>query len=113
MIITKKCIGGMDMIRHIVMWNHKEEFNDEQQVTNAQIVKTELESLTKKIEGIISLQVITNPLASSNRQILLNSLFKSEEHLQQYQIHPDHVRVSQLVGTFLKDRICIDFEENL
>ncbi|WP_409369087.1 hypothetical protein [Lysinibacillus sp. 38-6] len=59
------------MIRHIVMWNHKEEFNDEQQVTNAQIVKTELESLTKKIDGIISLQVITNPLASNNIKYIL------------------------------------------
>ncbi|MFJ5763920.1 Dabb family protein [Lysinibacillus sp. NPDC093210] len=101
------------MIRHIVMWNHKDEFNEEQKAHNAQIVKTELESLTDKINGIISLNVITNPLASSNRQVLLISLFESEEHLQQYQIHPDHVRVSQLVGSLMKDRICIDFEENL
>ncbi|MFJ7667001.1 Dabb family protein [Lysinibacillus sp. NPDC097195] len=99
------------MIRHIVMWNHKEEFNVEQQILNAQIVKMELESLTKKIKGIISLQVITSPLASSNRQVLLNSLFESQEHLLQYQIHPEHVRVSQLVGTLLKDRICMDVEE--
>lgn len=100
------------MIRHIVMWNHKNEFNEEQQAHNAQIVKTELESLTDKISVIISLHVITNPLASSNRQIVLNSLFESEEHLQQYQIHPEHVRVSQLVGSLMTDRICIDFEEN-
>ena len=102
----------MYMIRHIVMWNHKNEFNEEQQAQNAQIVKTELESLTDKISGIISLHVITNSLASSNRQVLLNSLFVSEEHLQQYQIHPDHVRVSQFVGSLLTDRICMDFEEN-
>ncbi|MFJ7406399.1 MULTISPECIES: Dabb family protein [unclassified Lysinibacillus] len=101
------------MIRHIVMWNHKDEFNGEQQTQNAQIVKTELESLTDKINGIISLNVITNPLASSNRQVLLNSLFESEEHLQQYQIHPDHVRVSKLVGSLMKDRTCMDFEEEL
>lgn len=102
----------MYMIRHIVMWNHKDEFNEEQQAQNAQIVKTELESLTDKISGIISLHVITNPLASSNRQVVLNSLFESKEHLQQYQIHPDHVRVSQFVGSLMTDRICMDFEEN-
>lgn len=100
------------MIRHIVMWNHKDEFNAEQQALHARTIKTELESLTQKIDGIISLQVIINPLASSNRQILLNSLFESEEHLQQYQIHPEHVRVSQLVSTFVKDRICMDVKED-
>ncbi|EON72633.1 Dabb family protein [Lysinibacillus sphaericus] len=98
------------MIRHIVMWNHKDDFNHEEKVINAQKVKNELESLPQMIDGIISLNVIINPLSTSNREIILNSLFESEDHLQQYQVHPEHVRVSQFVGSVVKDRVCIDFE---
>ncbi len=98
------------MIRHIVMWNHKDDFNHEEKVMNAQKVKNELESLPRMINGIISLNVIINPLSTSNREIILNSLFESEDHLQQYQVHPEHVRVSQFVGSVVKDRVCIDFE---
>ncbi|MEK4424678.1 Dabb family protein [Solibacillus sp. FSL K6-1523] len=100
------------MIRHIVMWNHKEEFNNEQKAMNAKNVKDELESLTKVINGIISLNVTINPLSSSNREVILDSLFESEEDLQKYQIHPEHVRVSQFVGTVLNNRACIDFNED-
>ncbi|MGN4125462.1 Dabb family protein [Lysinibacillus sphaericus] len=98
------------MIRHIVMWNHKDDFNQEEKVMNAQKVKNELESLPRMINGIISLNVIINPLSTSNREIILNSLFESEDHLQQYQVHPEHVRISQFVGSVVKDRVCIDFE---
>ncbi|QDQ02482.1 Dabb family protein [Lysinibacillus fusiformis] len=98
------------MIRHIVMWNHKEDFTDEEKAIHAQRIKNELESLTQIIDGILSLNVMINPLASSNREIILNSLFESEDHLQKYQIHPEHERVRQFVVSVVKDRVCIDFQ---
>lgn len=101
------------MIRHIVMWNFKEGFSQAENRANAQKVKTELESLTTVIPGIISLKVIIDPLPSGNREIALNSLFESEETLAAYQIHPEHVRVSQFVGTVMRNRTCFDYLEIL
>lgn len=98
------------MIRHIVMWNHKEDFNDKERAIHAQKIKNELESLSQMIDGILSLKVMINPLASSNREILLDSLFESEVHLQKYQVHPEHERVRQFVDSVVKDRVCIDFQ---
>ncbi|MGE7090353.1 Dabb family protein [Lysinibacillus sp. NPDC048646] len=98
------------MIRHIVMWNHKEDFNDEEKAIHAQRIKNELESLSQIIDGILSLNVMINPLASSNREIILDSLFESEVHLQKYPVHPEHERVRQFVVSVVKDRVCIDFQ---
>lgn len=81
------------MVRHIVMWNFKDGFTDEENIHNARSVKTQLEALSCTIPGIVSLEVITTALKSSNRNIVLNSLFENEKALENYQIHPEHVRV--------------------
>lgn len=99
------------MIRHIVMWNFKDGFTQEENIRNARKVKAELEGLSSTIYGIVSLEVIISTLASSNRDVVLNSLFISEEALANYQIHPDHVRVSGYVGTVMMNRSCIDYLE--
>lgn len=99
------------MVRHIVMWNFKDDFTDEENTHNAQRVKTELEALSSTIPGIVSLEVMISKLKSSNRDIVLNSLFEDEEMLANYQIHPDHVRVSAYVGAVLMNRSCIDYFE--
>jgi len=81
------------MIRHIVTWNFKDGFSDTQNKKNALTVKAELEKLAKTIDGIIELNVYINALPSSNKDIILNSLFVSEDTLSKYQIHPEHKRV--------------------
>jgi hypothetical protein len=99
------------VIRHIVTWNFKEGFSDTDKRQNALTVKTELENLKKVIEGIVELKVFTNALPSSNRDIILNSLFEDEKALSEYQIHPEHQRVSAYVGTVVQNRACIDYCE--
>jgi len=99
------------MIRHIVAWNHKEGFTEAENKANAEKIKIELEALTQCIDGIIELKVHINILPSGNRNIVLNSLFQSEEALAAYQIHPEHKKVSSFVGTVVQDRICMDYYE--
>lgn len=99
------------MVRHIVMWNFKDGFTEEENIRNARKVKEELEALSSAIQGIVSLRVTISDLDSSNRDIVLNSLFESKEALANYQIHPEHVRVSQYVGTVMMNRSCIDYFE--
>lgn len=99
------------MLRHIVTWNYKDGFSDNENKENAKKLKLEIEALKQCIDGIVELNVYINALSSSNRAIVLNSLFESEDALAAYQIHPEHKRVSTYVGAFIQDRACIDYYE--
>jgi len=99
------------MLRHIVAWNYKDGFTYDENRKNAQKLKSELEALTQCIEGIIELKVHINTLSSGNRDIVLNSLFESEEALLAYQIHPEHKRVGEFVKAVTQDRVCVDYFE--
>ena len=99
------------MIRHIVSWNYKSGFSPDQNKENALRIKKELEDLIWKIDGIIELQVYTDVLASSNRDIVLNSLFESEEVLDAYHINPAHKAIASFIDLVMQDRICVDCDE--
>jgi heme-degrading monooxygenase HmoA len=93
------------------MWNPKDGFSNEQKRENARTIKAELEALRAVIPGIISLEVLIDTLPTGDCDIVLNSLFASEEALAAYQVHPEHVRVSQYVSTVLQNRTCADYLE--
>ena len=99
------------MLRHIVTWNYKDGLSDIENKENALKVKHELESLISCINGIIEMKVYINELKSSNRDIILNSLFVSEDALSAYQVHPEHRRVSEFIGSVMQNRACIDYYE--
>lgn len=99
------------MVKHIVAWNFKDGFTDNENLHNAEKVKCELESLKNVISEIIDIKVSINPSATSSRNVMLYSLFNSEEDLLSYQIHPEHKKASEFVGTVMTDRVCLDFNE--
>jgi hypothetical protein len=77
----------------MVAWNYADGFTPEENAEHAQAIKKELENLKNLIDGIVTIEVFTNPLASSDSDLLLDSVFDSEEALKAYIIHPEHVRV--------------------
>ena len=95
------------MIRHIVAWNLKEGATAQ----DAERIKTELEGLLGKIEGLLEMKVHTNLIGVSNRMVALSSLFENEAALAYYQQHPEHVRAAAFVGSVTCDRACIDYQE--
>ena len=99
------------MLRHIVAWNFKDGFSDEENRVNAEKVKKELEGLKQLIPEIIAIRVDTNLLSSSTKDVMLDSLFESEEAMARYKVHPEHVRVSAFVSEVLQDRVAVDFME--
>jgi len=99
------------MLRHIVAWNFKEGFTDEQNRENALKVKSELESLINHIDGLVEIRVFIDQLPSSTRNIVLNSLLRDEEALAVYQAHPEHQRVATFVASVTRDRVCVDYLE--
>lgn len=101
------------MIRHIVAWNLKEELTEAEKRQNALKIKAELEGLAGLIDGIVSIEVNINPAESSGREVVLISLFNEEKDLQAYQVHPEHQRAGGFVGSVTKDRVCLDFYEQV
>lgn len=97
------------MVRHIVAWNYREDLSLEQRKTVGEDMKRELENLIHLIDGIETIQVYLNPLDTSDSDILLDSIFESEEALKSYITHPEHVRVgSNFVRPNVINRKCID-----
>ena len=96
------------MVKHIILWKLKEEFNSEEV---KQGMKTGLEGLKGVVPGLLEIEVQTETLCSSNVDVMLYSVLENEEALKGYAIHPEHVKVAEnLVKPFVETRNCIDFE---
>ena len=64
------------------------------------------------IYDFLEIKVQTETLDSSNVDVMLYSVFESEEALKGYAVHPEHVKVADtFVRPFTETRSCIDFEE--
>ena len=97
------------MIRHIVMWNFKNEFSERENKTNSERVKRELESLREHIKEIVELSVHINEISTSNMDVMLDSLFENEEALTAYKVHPEHQKVAAFIETVFQNRACFDY----
>lgn len=96
-------------VRHVILWTLKEESNNDEVKMG---IKNGLEGLKGKIPGMIDIKVITDKLASSNADVMLDSYFESAEALKGYSVHPEHVAVANtFVRPFTATRTCIDYEE--
>ncbi|MBO5370892.1 MAG: Dabb family protein [Clostridia bacterium] len=100
------------MIKHVILWNLKDEFSDEQKAKIKSDAKRELEALKGKIPGLIDIKLNITGLASSNADMMLDSSFESEDALKNYATHPDHVAAADnFVRPFTKSRSCLDYIE--
>lgn len=100
------------MVRHIILWKIKEDIDVTQKHNIKLGVKEGLEGLLGIIDGLKEINVQTDALSSSNADLMLNSLFESEEALRAYALHPAHVKVAdEAVRPFMEVRMCMDFKE--
>jgi hypothetical protein len=99
------------MVKHVILWNIKDEYSAEEKQKIAQGIKDGLEGLAGKIPGLIDIRVNIAPLASSNCDVMLDSSFETEEALKGYAVHPAHVAVADgAVRPYTKSRVCMDYE---
>ena len=97
------------MVKHIIIWQLKEEANTSEVKAG---IKQGLEGLAGVIPGLIEIKVMINPMESSNGDVMLYSVFESEEALKGYAVHPEHVNVADnLVRPYTKTRACFDYIE--
>ena len=99
------------MVKHIILWQLKDEFSAEEKETIKAGIKEGLEELKGQIPGLVDIQVQIEGLASSNAEVMLDSSFEDESALKVYATHPEHVAVADgKVRPFTKARFCLDFE---
>lgn len=98
------------MIKHIIVWTLKDEFSEAQKTEVKARIKEGLEGLKGQIPGLVDIKVITDGLASSTSDLMLDSTFESVEALKGYSVHPAHVAVATgNVRPNVKIRSCFDY----
>lgn len=99
------------MVKHVILWQLKDEFSEEEKVDIRAGIKAGLEGLAGKVPGLVEIKVQTDMLPSSNVDVMLDSAFEDEAALKAYAVHPVHVEVADTkVRPYTKTRACIDYE---
>ena len=99
------------MVKHIILWQLKEELQGEEKEKVKAGIKAGLEGLAGQIPGLLDIKVQTECLESSNTDVMLDSTFVDSRALKTYASHPAHVKVADnQVRPYTKTRACMDFE---
>jgi hypothetical protein len=98
-----------NMVKHIVMWNVRGD-TPELKKESAMLVKSAFESLTGKIPGLTKLEVGLDVSAVDYAcDVVLYTEFETQESLDAYASHPEHLRVKQVVGDIRIARHQVDY----
>ena len=100
------------MVKHIILWQLKDEFTENEKTEIKKGIKEGLEGLLGQIDGLTEIKVYCEGLPSSNADVMLYSVFKDEDSLRNYATHPEHVAVADgKVRPFTKTRLCLDYND--
>lgn len=96
------------MVKHMIIWKLKENLDKE---SVSKDIKTSLEGLVGKIEGLKEMHILTENIPSSSGDIMMDSTFENIEALQNYQKHPLHVEIANgKVRPNVDTRLSFDYE---
>lgn len=99
------------MVKHVILWKLKEEYSDSEKEEIKKGIKEGLEGLKGQIKGLVDIKVNTQPLASSNCDLMLDSTFDDQRSLEGYSGNPIHVAVATgKVRPYTASRTCMDYE---
>lgn len=97
------------MVKHVILWKLKDDLADKAAVKAG--IKSGLEGLKGVVPGLVDIRVVTEGLASSNADVMLDSTLADEAALKAYAVHPAHVAVADSkVRPYTQVRMCLDFE---
>ena len=99
------------MVKHIILWQLKDELTAAEKAEVKANIKAGLEGLAGQISGLVEVHVNINGLPSSNADLMLDTTFTDADALKGYSVHPAHVAVADGKGRpYTKTRTCLDFE---
>jgi hypothetical protein len=93
------------------MFKFKNEAEGKTKSENVKHAKAILEALENKVDVIRSLEVGINSEEAdqANFDLVLVTDFDSIDHLNEYQIHPDHQEVGKFIRQVIEGRACVDY----
>ena len=97
------------MIRHVILWQLKDRYADDEKARILENMKKHLEALPGVVPGLISLHIEIRPLSSSTADAMLDSYLEDEKALEGYRVHPAHVAADTYVRPCVKNRVCLDY----
>lgn len=99
------------MVRHVVMWQLRDELTAEEKEKVKREIRDGLEGLVGIVPGVVKAQVLTEVLGTSNADLMLDCLAEGETELKEYGQHPLHRAViEEKILPFVRSRICMDYE---
>ena len=98
------------MVHHIVMWKFKPEIEEERKPELKRAMKENLSALVGKVPGLLTVEFVERPLASSTHDVALVTTLEKAEDIAVYGNHPAHVAVADTyVRPFVTERACLDY----
>lgn len=98
------------MVRHVILWQLKDEMPETEKQKAKEEIKQGLEALVGVVPGLKEVHVYVEGLPTSNADIMLDSFCEDEAALKIYAEHPEHVKVKDtIIVPAVKSRVCMDF----
>jgi hypothetical protein len=99
------------MINHVVLFKLKKYDSESEKQNVIGNIEDALLSLSGKIKELKHIEIGVNyELAAKSYDICLISHFDTVEQLDIYRIHPEHLKVAELIGQHAVERAAVDFE---
>ena len=93
----------------MIVWKLKDDIENKE--ATALNIKSALEGLVGKIDGLTKMEIIIDKLPSSSGDIMMDSEFESNDALIAYQQHPLHVEIANgIVRPSVSARLSLDYE---
>ena len=97
------------MIKHIVMWNIRGATASEK-ARGVDLLKRSFESLRGRVPGLLHLEIgVDESRIDYACDVVLYSEFESQQALDGYATHPEHLRVKQALGDMRIARHQVDY----
>ncbi len=97
------------MVRHIVLWNLKDEALGHTKEENIALLKEKFAAIDGKIDGMLSIEVTANFVPGGVDACLLCT-FVNREALDSYQVNPLHLEIKKFVHQVITERFSHDAE---
>lgn len=99
------------MINHVVLFKLKKYDSDSEKQTVISRIEEALLSLSDKIKELKYIEVGVNyDLNAKSYDICLITHFNTLDDLEIYRVHPEHVKVGELIGQHAVERAAVDYE---
>ena len=106
-----KKLNDLVMINHIVLFKLKKYNSESEKQTEISRIEEALLGLKGKINELKYIEVgINYDLATHSHDICLITHFDSVDQLDVYRIHPEHLKVVELINQHVVERAAVDFE---